>query len=65
MCLEFGASILHKRGNKVITGGRGRKGAGRERGGGGEKGGQDQVLEEAGEKYRESVNWIETCSSRE
>jgi hypothetical protein len=38
VCLEFGASILHKRSNKVITGGRGRKGPGRERGGGGEKG---------------------------
>ena len=34
------ASILLRSGNKIITGGRGRKGHGRERGGGGEKEGR-------------------------
>jgi hypothetical protein len=32
------ASILLRRGNKIITGGRGRKGPGRERRGGGKRG---------------------------
>jgi hypothetical protein len=32
------ALILHRRGNKIITGGRGRKGPGREEGRGREKG---------------------------
>ena len=36
------ASVLLRRGNNIILGGRGRKGPGRERGGGG-KGEQDQV----------------------
>jgi hypothetical protein len=44
------ASILHRTGNKIIAGGRGREGPGRERRGGGKKGGQKQVLEGAGEK---------------
>jgi hypothetical protein len=37
------ASVLLRRGNKIIMGGRGRKGPRRERGGGGKSGGQDQV----------------------
>jgi hypothetical protein len=47
------ASILHKTGNKIITGERGREGPERERVGEekGEKG-QEQVLEGTGEKYR-------------
>jgi hypothetical protein len=36
------ASILHRRGNKTVTGGRGKEGAQRKRGGNG-KGGQYQV----------------------
>jgi hypothetical protein len=47
------ASNLHRMGNKIVTGGRRREGPRRERGGGGEKEGQDQVLEGTGEKYRE------------
>jgi hypothetical protein len=41
--------ILHRTGNKLITGGRGREEPGKER-----KGGQKQVL--TGEKYRRSEN---------
>jgi hypothetical protein len=44
------ASILHRIGNKIITGGRGREGPTRETEWGGENGGQDQVLEGTGEK---------------
>jgi hypothetical protein len=32
--------FLHRRGNKIITRGRGREGLGKERGGGGNKGGR-------------------------
>ena len=46
------ASILFRRGNKIITGSREREGPGREREGEGKGGGQDQVWEETGEKYR-------------
>ena len=60
------ASILHKRRNKIFTGGRGRKRPGRKRGGEVKKGGRiDQVLEGTGEKYRGSENQIEICSSGE
>lgn len=51
-----GASILQRRRNKIITEARGKKGSGRERGGRGEKQGQEQLLEETGEKYRRSGN---------
>jgi hypothetical protein len=50
------ASVLLRRGNKVITGGRGWEGLGRKRRGEGRKGGQDQVWEEMGDRYRASGN---------
>jgi hypothetical protein len=59
------ASILHRRGNKMITGGRGRVGPGGEKRGRRKNGGQDQVLEGTGEKYRGSGNQIEICSNQE
>jgi len=40
---SVGASILLRRGNKIIIGGRGREGPGRERGGGWGKRGQNQI----------------------
>jgi hypothetical protein len=46
------ASILFRRGNKMIMGDRGWAGLVRKRGGGGNKKGQDQVWEEMGEKHR-------------
>ena len=42
------------RGKKIISGGRGREGSWRKRGGGGKKGGPVQTWEEMGEKYRVS-----------
>jgi hypothetical protein len=48
------ASILLKRGNKIIMGGRGSEGSGRKRVGGGKRGWQYQVWEETGEKSRGS-----------
>jgi hypothetical protein len=56
------ASILLRMENKIIMGGRGREEPVREREGK-EKGGQDQVWEEIGEKYRGSGNRTEVCSS--
>jgi hypothetical protein len=50
------ASVLHRRGNKIITGNRGKEGSWRERGGGRKKEGQDKVLEGTGEKYQRSGN---------
>jgi hypothetical protein len=46
------ASILLRRGKKIITRGRGSKGPGRERGGRRKRRGQEQVLERTGENYR-------------
>ena len=47
------ASVLLRKGNKIIMGGRGWEGLGRKRGRGeGKKRGQDQVWEEMGEIYR-------------
>ena len=48
------ASVLHRTGNKTITGGKAREGTGErgERRGRGKKEGQDQVLRGMGEKYR-------------
>jgi hypothetical protein len=56
------ASILHRTGNKTITGSRGREGPGRDRGKRRKNEGQDQVLEGTGEKYM-NRNLIEICSS--
>ena len=50
------ASDLLRRGNKIVTGGRGWKELGRKTGGREEKGKQDQVWEEMGEIYRGSGN---------
>ena len=50
------ASVLLRRGNKIIKGSRGWEGLGRKRGGGGEKEGQNQVWEEMEEMYRGSGN---------
>jgi hypothetical protein len=52
---HVGASVLLRRGNKIITGGRGRKGSGKERERVGERG-QFQVCKEIGEIYRRSGN---------
>jgi hypothetical protein len=41
---------------RTITGGRGKERPGKERGGRRKRGGQDQVLEDTGEKYRGSRN---------
>ena len=49
------ALILHRRGNKIITGDIEREGPERKRVEG-RKGGQDQVWEGTGEKYRGSGN---------
>jgi hypothetical protein len=40
---NVGASVLLRRGNKIIMGGKRQEGLVRKRGGGGEKEGQDQV----------------------
>ena len=53
------ASILHRIGNKIITGGRGSKRTGKERIREEKNGEQDQVWEGKGEKYRGSGNCIE------
>ena len=50
------ASVLLRRGNKIIKGSRGWEGLGRKRRGGGEKEGQNQVWEEMEEMYRGSGN---------
>jgi hypothetical protein len=49
-------SILLRMGNKIITGGRGREGSERDRGGGGKKRREDHVWKGTGEKYRGSGN---------
>jgi hypothetical protein len=49
------ASVLLRRGNKIVMGDRGWEGLGRKKGGGGERG-QNQVWEETGEMYRGSEN---------
>jgi len=58
------SSFLHRTGNKIITEGSEMEDPGSERGGWGKEERQDRVLERIGEMYRESGNWIETCSSR-
>jgi hypothetical protein len=50
------ASVLLRRGNKIIKGSRRRKGIGRKRRGGEEKEGKNQVWEEMEEIYRGSGN---------
>ena len=50
------ASVLLRRGNKIIKGSRGWEGLGRKRGVEGEKEGQNQVWEEMEEVYRGSGN---------
>jgi hypothetical protein len=50
------ASVLHRRGNKIIKGSRGWERLGRNRRGGGEKEGKNQVWEEMEEMHRESGN---------
>jgi hypothetical protein len=51
------ASVLLRRGNKIITGIRGREGSGRERGGGGKKVSGSGVGGD-GEKYRgQEIEW--------
>ena len=50
------ASVLLRRGNKIIKGSRGWEGLGRKRRGGGEKRGKNQVWEEMEEMYRGSGN---------
>ena len=50
------ASVLLRRGNKIIKGSRGWKELGRKRRGGGQKEGQNQVWEEMEEMYRGSGN---------
>jgi hypothetical protein len=50
------SSVFPRRGNKILTGGRGWKGLGRKRGERVEKGGQDQVWEEMGMIDRASGN---------
>ena len=50
------ASVLLRRGNKIIKGSRGWEGLGRKRGVEGEKEGQNQVWEEMEEMYRGSGN---------
>ena len=50
------ASVLLRRGNKIIMGGRGWEGHKRKREEGGGKGGQDQVWKEMREMYRGSGN---------
>jgi hypothetical protein len=52
-----------ERGNKIITGCRGKEGSGIERGAGGKKR-EDQVWEETGERYRGSGYSIEIYNSR-
>ena len=47
------ASILHRRGNKIITGGRGREGPGRKRGEGGES-----EAESGMERYRREIQRV-------
>ena len=46
------ASVLLRRGNKIIIGGRGRKEFGRKRRGEGEREGKNQIWEEMEEMYR-------------
>jgi hypothetical protein len=53
------AFFLHRRGNKIITGGRGSKRPRKERIREEKNGEQDQVWEGKGEKYRGSGNCIE------
>ena len=50
------ASVLLRRGNKIIKGSRGWEGLGRKRRGGGEKEEKNQVWEEMEEMYRGSGN---------
>ena len=50
------ASVLLRRGNKIIKGSRGWEELGRKRRGGGEKEGKNQVWEEMEEMYRGSGN---------
>ena len=50
------ASVLLRRGNKIIKGSRGWEGLGRKRRGGGGKEGKNQVWEEMEEMYRGSGN---------
>jgi hypothetical protein len=47
------ASVLLRREKKIITGSRGREESGREKGGRGGRG-QEHIMEEDGEKYRQS-----------
>jgi hypothetical protein len=56
-------SILPRKGNRIIRGGRGREGPGRERGGGGEKRGAGSGIGRDRDKSRGPGELIEMCSS--
>jgi hypothetical protein len=51
------ASVLLRRGNKILTGSIGRKGLGRERGGKGKREAGSGMGEDGGREYRGSRNW--------
>ena len=55
------ASVLLRRGNKIITGGRGWEGLRRNGAGRGKRGGQDQVWEETGDMNREGQEIEQSC----